>query len=262
MSPRITVVIPVRDDARLLERCLASLATQDRTADEVIVVDNGSSDDSVTVARRFAATVIHEERRGVTAASARGFDAASGDIIARCDADSVLPATWLARIETVLERDPDAVAVTGPATFYDLPRMRNRLARGIYLYGYFLAMRLMLGHNVLFGSNCAVRASVWREVSAGVPRDDSEIHDDMDLSYRLPATSRVVLDKALEVEISPRPFESLAALVRRMTRAGHTFSLHLPGELPHRRWMRRRTVIRRRSRTAAAVPHFALRRPA
>lgn len=262
MSLRITVVIPVRDDARLLEGCLASLAGQDRPADEVIVVDNASTDDTAAVARRFGATVIHEERLGVTAASARGFDTAAGDIIARCDADCVLPATWLSRIEAVLEADAEAVAVTGPATFYDLPPLRNRLARAVYIHGYFAAMRPMLGHHVLFGSNCAVRAAVWRELSSRVPRDDSEIHDDMDLSYRLPAASRVVLDRALEVEISPRPFRSVGALVRRMVRAGHTFALHLPDQLPHRRWMRRRTVIRGRSRTASAFPHTALRRPA
>ncbi|WOF22881.1 glycosyltransferase [Microbacterium betulae] len=251
MNETISVVIPVLDDARLLERCLASLAAQTRRPDEVIVVDNGSTDDSVAVARAFGATVVHERRRGITAASSHGFDVARGTVIARCDADSLLPPTWVARIERSLASAPDAVAVTGPATFYDLHGVRGALARRIYVGGYFLSMRPLLGHNVLFGSNCAVRAHAWRALSASVPRDDSEIHDDMDLSYRLPPASRVILDRSLVVGISARPFDSLTAFGRRLSRAVHTFSLHLPQQLPHRRWTAR---WRSRARRSTWIP--------
>jgi glycosyltransferase involved in cell wall biosynthesis len=240
MRRSITVVIPVLNDARMLERCLASLAEQTRPADEVLVVDNGCTDDSVAVAERFGATVVTEPRPGITAASARGFDAASGHIIARCDADSVLPPTWLAQIEKTLAADARAVAVTGPATFYDLGGVRGALARFFYISGYFASMRLMLGHTVLFGSNCAVRADAWRSVSASVPRDDAELHDDMDLSYRLPASSRVRFDRRLVVGISARPFASWPVYRRRLARAAHTFAEHFPEQLPHRRWMARR----------------------
>lgn len=253
MSERISVVIPVRDDAGLLEACLASLAAQTRQPDEVIVVDNGCTDHSIAVAERFGATVVAEPRPGVTAASACGFDAASGSVIARCDADSVLPRDWLERIERTLASEPEAVAVTGPGTFYDLGRIRGALARAFYIHGYFASMRLLLGHNVLFGSNCAVRAAAWRAVSAEVPRDDTEIHDDMDLSYRLPATSRVVLDRTLVVGISPRPFDSLRVYARRLARAGHTFSLHLPQQLPHRRWTARWSRSDRRRAAATGT---------
>lgn len=247
MSATISVVIPVLNDARMLERCLDSLAAQTRRPDEVIVVDNGCTDDSAAVAERFAATVITEPRRGVTAAAASGFDAANGAIIARCDADSVLPRDWLERIGTTLAVRTDAVAVTGPGAFYEMRRPRAALARALYIHGYFASMRVLLGHNVLFGSNCAVRASAWRAVSGSVPRDDSEIHDDMDLSYRLPSTSTVILDRGLVVGISPRPFTGFRVYWRRLVRAGHTFSLHLPQQLPHRRWARR--WARTRSRT-------------
>jgi glycosyltransferase involved in cell wall biosynthesis len=239
VNATISVVIPVLNDARLLENCLAALAVQSRLPDEVIVVDNGCTDDSVAVARRYGARVVTERRPGITAASARGFDAAAGSIIARCDADSVVPPTWLAQIERTLDAAPDAVAVTGPATFYNLGGVRGLLARAFYIHGYFISMRVLLGHNVLFGSNCAVRADFWRFVSESVPRDDSEVHDDMDLSYRLPATSRVVFDRALVVGISARPFDSWRVYRRRLARAGNTFSLHFPAQLPHRRWAAR-----------------------
>ena len=236
MSLRVSVVIPVLDDAAMLERCLHALERQTRRPDEIVVVDNGCIDDSASVARRFGARVVAEPRRGITAASAHGFDAAVGDVIVRCDADSRVPRDWVERIERTLASSPKTVAVTGPATFYDLGRLSGAIARVLYISGYFVSMRAMLGHTVLFGSNCAVRADAWRAVSDSVPRDDSEIHDDMDLSYRLPATAQVVYDRNLVVGISGRPFDSFAVFWRRQVRAVHTLSLHLPTQMPHRRW--------------------------
>ncbi len=195
--------------------------------------------------------MVTEPRRGITAAAACGFDEATGSIIARCDADSRVPPGWLARIERSLAAHRDAVAVTGPATFYDLGPISGGTAKVLYLSGYFVSMRLLLGHTVLFGSNCAVRADAWQAVSADVPRDDSEIHDDMDLSYRFPATARVVYDRNLVVGISGRPFDSLGIIGRRLSRAVKTFSLHLPAQLPHRRWATRLRDQRRRSSSVA-----------
>lgn len=256
MSARISVVIPVLDDARLLERCLAALRHQTRHPDEIVVVDNGCTDDSVAVALRFGARVVREDRPGITAASARGFDVATGDVIARCDADSLVPPTWVERIERELAAAPSAAAITGPGTFYDLAGVRGAVGRVLYLSSYFVSMRVLLGHTVLFGSNCAVRSDVWRAVSATVPREDPEIHDDMDLSYRLPPTATVLYDRHLVVGISARPLDSVAVLVRRLVRAGHTFGLHLPAQLPHRRWgarLRDHTTTTRPARRRAEI---------
>lgn len=227
----ITVVIPVLDDARMLEEALRGLALQTRPADEVLVVDNNCTDDSAAVARRFGARVVSERRPGITAASSRGFDEARGTIIARCDADTRMPADWLQRIETRLALNPGAIAVTGPARFYDLHGLPHLLARLIYIAGYFAVMKPILGHEVLYASNCAVRAAAWRTVSASVPREDTEIHDDFDLSFRLGRTAQVLYDRRLVVEVSGRPFDSGRVMARRLTRAWHTARLHLPRPL-------------------------------
>lgn len=234
---RITVVIPVLDDAEMLDRCLESLAAQDRVPDEVLVVDNGSRDDSVQVALDWCARVVSEPRPGVTAAAATGFDLATGEVIARCDADSVLPPGWLARIEDRLSQDPEAVAVSGPASFHELSGFRDILARRVYIDAWFAFMRVLLGNNVVFGSNCAVRRSVWRAVSDSVPRDDPAIHDDIDLSFRFPPGARVLHDRSLVAGISARPFDR--SMGRRLTRAFHTFGLHWPAQNPVSRWSRR-----------------------
>jgi len=223
----------------MLERCLAALLRQSRPADEIIVVDNASTDATAAVARGLGAAVVTESRPGITAAASRGYDAATGDIIARCDADSLVPTDWLERIERTLADHPDAVAVTGPATFYDLSRLGDLLARVLYLGAYFLSAGAALAGIPLFGSNFAMTGDLWRSVSPGVPRDEPELHDDFDLSYRIRPGLRVLYDRALVVKISGRPFRSFTAMRRRSRRGWTTMRRHFPAQLPHRRWYAR-----------------------
>jgi glycosyltransferase involved in cell wall biosynthesis len=242
---RISVVIPVLNDADMLELCLRTLQSQTRIADEIIVVDNGSSDHSVRVAEMAGARVISERRPGITAAAAAGFDEADGDIIARCDADSRLPSNWLETIERHFYTHPHAVAVTGPGRFYDLNPVATAVARVFYMDAYFFLMYAALGNNVLFGSNFAVLAPAWRSVSEAVPRDDTELHDDIDLSFRVHPSATVLHDRALVVGISGRPFDSLSSARRRMRRALHTLAIHWPDQRPSRRWQAKRAARRR-----------------
>ena len=60
MTPRISFIVPVRDDAARLETCLRSIVRNAGTSrhSEIVVADNGSSDGSSEVARRFGATVV------------------------------------------------------------------------------------------------------------------------------------------------------------------------------------------------------------
>ena len=223
----------------MLERCLIALRVQSRPADEIIVVDNASTDSTAVIARSFGATVLYEPMPGITAAASRGYDAASGDLIARCDADSVVPRDWLERIERTMGEHPDAVAVTGPATFYDLSRLGDWLARVLYLGAYFFSAGAALAGTPLFGSNFAMTRDLWCSVSASVPRDEPELHDDFDLSYRIHPGQQVRFDREMVVRISGRPFRSLTAMLRRSARAWTTMRLHFPGQLPHRRWYER-----------------------
>lgn len=94
----VSVVIPVRNDAARLERCLDAIMSQTVQADEVIVVDDGSVDATAEVAARWGARVVRVEAASIPSAAAVGYDAARCSIIARLDADSVPPPEWLGAI--------------------------------------------------------------------------------------------------------------------------------------------------------------------
>ena len=94
----VSVIVPARNCAAHLERCLGALAAQD-LADpyEVIVVDNGSTDGTAEVAERHGAPVrvIRQDNRGPAAARNRGAAEASGSVLAFTDADCMPVPCWL-----------------------------------------------------------------------------------------------------------------------------------------------------------------------
>lgn len=241
---RVSVVVPVLDDADHLRRCLAALAVQTRPADEVVVVDNGSRDDGAEVARAAGAVVVDEPVRGIARASARGYDRATGDVVVRLDADSVPPPGWIAEAVRLLE-DPDVVAVTGPGRPSDAGAVRRGVWDAVYMRPYFTLMRGALARPPLFGSAMAMRRGTWLAVRSRTHRDDPEVHDDVDLAMQLDPAWTVLVSPTLAVQVSSRPLDGFGSAVVRTRRAFHTFRVNGRRANPVRRWARRLRVHQR-----------------
>lgn len=111
----LTVVLPVRNGFRSLPRSLGGLSASTRQPDEVIVVDDRSSDGTADLARRLGARVIvlPEGRCGPAAARNHGACAARGDLLMFVDADVVVHPDALARIENRLIQHPEVDALFG-----------------------------------------------------------------------------------------------------------------------------------------------------
>ncbi len=104
-GPTISVVIPAYNEASRIAGALESVFAQTRPPLEILVVDDGSTDDTATVAERYGARVIAQKNLGISAARNRGIDEATGDWIALLDADDRwMPERleWLARASAAL----------------------------------------------------------------------------------------------------------------------------------------------------------------
>ncbi len=114
-APVVSVVIPTRDRSAMLAEALASVRALEGPdlVIELIVVDNGSSDDSRAIAASFGAIVLEETRRGPSASRNSGWRAASGDFIAFLDDDDVWTRENVRPQLEFLSREPDFAAVAG-----------------------------------------------------------------------------------------------------------------------------------------------------
>src|SRR5919108_5552489 len=108
----VTVVVVTYNAAEYLERCLESVRGH-----ETIVVDNGSGDDSVAIARRLGATVVEQENRGLAAGWNEGLRRATGEYVFILNADAWAAGDAVERLAAFMDEHPDA-AVVGP-------RLRN-----------------------------------------------------------------------------------------------------------------------------------------
>lgn len=143
-TPRLSVVIPVRDGARDLGRCLRQIRETPDLDAEVIVVDDGSGDDSAIVAAWFGATVLRVETpRGPAAARNLGAGVATGALLVFVDADVAVHPDALPRIVARFDADPGLVALFG--SYDDRPdapglvsRYRNLLHHFVHQAGPFV----------------------------------------------------------------------------------------------------------------------------
>lgn len=194
----ISVVIPAYNEEKRIEACLRSVFHQTQLPFEVIVVDNNSTDGTAEIARSLGAKVIIEKKQGITFARNAGFNASVGDIIARTDADTIVPHDWVEKISRHFEKDHSLDAVSGPAIFGI--RVFTPLVRLIV----FETNKKIFGHYGLYGPNFAIRKSAWERVKDEVCLDDDKVHEDTDIAIHIGKGGKIGYDKDLKVRTSAR----------------------------------------------------------
>ncbi len=180
----LSIVIPVYNEEHHLGACLDSIAAQTVKPNEVIVVDNNSTDQSADIAKSYPfVTVLHESYQGVVFARNHGFNVVKSDIIGRIDADTVLPTNWVERVKKFYSTESNHnKALTGGGYFYNvrLPGF-NGWAQSQLAYR---LNRFIVGFYILWGSNMAIPKHIWDEVRGKVClRND--LHEDMDLAIHV-----------------------------------------------------------------------------
>jgi glycosyltransferase involved in cell wall biosynthesis len=208
----ITAIVCAYNEAEYLSACLFSLLAQTRPPDEILVVNNASTDGTAAAANAVPGVrVIDEPAKGLVRARETARRQAIGEVLAYMDADCRAPIFWVERLERKFEQQPELVGVTGPYRFYDWDWTGRTLIR---LYDVTLAPAthlfvhsLKLGA-ILYGGNFAVR----RDALARIGGFDSAIEfhgEDANLGRRLTPLGRVAICPACWVWTSARRYRAM-----------------------------------------------------
>lgn len=188
---KVSVVIPCYNEEKYIGKCLESLINQTDAPDEIIVVNNNCVDKTVEIAKKFGARIVKEEKQGMISARNTGFNSATYEIIAKPDADSILPPDWISKIKEQF-KDPNLGALSGPAAYFSTPIFSEISKFGTFLV--FSVIALLFGHPMLTGPNMVLRKSLWEKVKNDVCLSDKEVHEDVDISIHLNPITKIKFD--------------------------------------------------------------------
>ena len=193
---QVAVVLPVHDYGCYLAQALDALAEQTLRPDEVLVLDDGSTDDTLLVARRWQEanpgrlplTVVHREHRGFASALNEAIRLTSAGYVVHVDADDTTHPRYLQALADALDETPSAG--------YAYPKMRlTGNENGIYLTHSFNPARL------LFEGNYIPNVGMFRrqafEATGGYRDLPTHVDWDLWLSFARTGWKAVLVDEVL-----------------------------------------------------------------
>jgi len=200
----LSIVIPALNSVATISGTLASIFSNRACGEtfEVLVVDNGSWDATVDIAKEFPVKVYHCPRRGIGPPRNLGIQKAQGDIVCLTDSDCIVEKDWMVKILHFFDRHPETDGVGGPVFPY--PHSQNKIQR---LTGKIFVedqeypqslKKVQFGSlsGIIFGSNSAYRRSVLLESGGFVEPGGSNI----ELALRLAANDkRLFFDPDIKV---------------------------------------------------------------
>lgn len=211
-APRLSAIVPTFNGARFLEETLRSIGSQTVPVDEIVVVDDGSTDDSLAIVAATcpeARIVAGHEREGAARARARGVVASTGHWLAFCDHDDLWP---VGRTAALLAATDEAHWVCG--------RVRLLADDDTVLSDRLLAADLT--HIPYLLSSALVRRSVW-EQTGGIDARWT-VGEDVDLYLRFRETGgrATLID---DITLDHRMHGGSLMSARSSSAAGETFDV-------------------------------------
>jgi GT2 family glycosyltransferase len=181
-SPRVSVLVCTFNGGKTLAQCLQSLMDLNYPDYEIVVVDDGSTDNTGEILNRFPNVhAIHQDNQGLSAARNAALRAATGEIIAYTDSDCFADPDWLTHLVYQLQRT-DAVAVGGPNLTPEDGRLAACIAACPGQPTHVLESDQQAEH--IPGCNMAFRRSALEQIRGFDPQF-RKAGDDVDVCWRL-----------------------------------------------------------------------------
>lgn len=189
------MIVPARNCAQQLRRCLSAVCQSDFADYELIVVDDASTDGTAHVADEFGARCIRlDECRGPALARNAGADAARGSLLVFLDSDVIVHPGALRTLVGRLTADESLAAVFG--SYDDDPRAGNLLSQFRNLLHHFTHQTSSNEAQTFWAGCGSVRTSVFRSCGGFDPRYRHPAVEDIEFGYRLKkAGHRIALEK-------------------------------------------------------------------
>lgn len=210
---KASIIIPAFNEEKYIEDTLKAVLKQDYADFEVIVIDNNSTDQTVSKVNSLGVKVISEKKKGTMHACETGRLASTGEVIVRLDADCIPYTDWLSRGMKHFIKE-NVVAVTGPYEYFDASRrfrfVSSFIQKYIYSVSHNITQSLGLGA-ILIGGNSFMRSETLAKMG-GFDTSIQFYGDDTDTARRLSKYGKVVFDKSLDLKSSARRFKNEGVL--------------------------------------------------
>ncbi|MCC6486943.1 MAG: glycosyltransferase [Candidatus Hydrogenedentes bacterium] len=176
----VTIIIPAYNAAATLAECLDACLKQSHAPTEVIVVDDGSTDDTPRIAGQFPVEFVRQEQQGPAAARNHGARVAKGELLIFTDSDCVPEPHWVQQLVDCFE---EGVAAAGGT--YGIANNRSLLARMVHEEIVMRHRRFGKEVDFLGSFNVAIRREAFERVGGFDESFRAASGEDNDLSYRL-----------------------------------------------------------------------------
>lgn len=185
MKPSLSIVIAVCNGADFLKKCLPAIVAACDAETEIILVDDGSTDDSAEIGKRFGAKILTlNARTGAASARNVGAESALGEIILFIDADVVIKPDTIRDLRRIFARNPEFSAVFG--SYDDAPGEPDFFSQYRNLMHHFFHQTGSREAETFWSGFGAIKRQIFLEVG-GFDAEKFEIPsvEDIELGYRL-----------------------------------------------------------------------------
>jgi len=199
-KPDISIVIPTLNEEKCLEEALVSLKNQSINKNyEIIVCDGYSSDKTVEIAKKYADSIVFEEKRTISAGRQTGAAEAKGEVLVCAGADTHVESNWLDLL-TKPVFGGSYVGSIGPVIPLDGTKLENLFAHSLLKpMGSLLSK---LGSHFVIADNMAVNTEIFRK--AGGFNPNLVTGEDSDLIKRMKNYGKIAYVSQAEVHVSMR----------------------------------------------------------
>ncbi|MGC8479183.1 MAG: glycosyltransferase [Candidatus Micrarchaeia archaeon] len=188
VNKKISVIIPAKNEEKYIINPIKGLKVQTRKNFESILVDGGSIDKTVNIAKTYVDFVIVDKRKGIGRARNTGAKKSKGEILIFIDADT-MPSKKLIESYAKAFEDKTVVAATGPILPLEKTGVITRLGFK-FVSIFFVKAALTLGKPSVVGSNFAVRRDAFFKIKGF--NENLITYEDWDLSTRLKKLGRII----------------------------------------------------------------------